>query len=51
MTFVKTAEPITAPPRLRAPNLGVGYGERLVLDGLDVDLPAGELTVIVGPNG
>ncbi len=51
MTFVKTAEPITAPARLRARNLGVGYGERLVLDGLDVDLPAGELTVIVGPNG
>nr|WP_028709270.1 ABC transporter ATP-binding protein [Propionicicella superfundia] len=39
-----------AGPRLAAENLGVGYGNRLVLDGLDVTIPTGELTVIVGPN-
>ncbi len=51
MTFVSMVEPVTTVAPLRARSLGVAYGERLVLDGLDVDLPAGELTVIVGPNG
>ncbi|MEV5817753.1 ABC transporter ATP-binding protein [Micromonospora harpali] len=31
-------------------DLVVGYDERTVLDGLDVTLPAGAFTVIVGPN-
>ncbi|GAA2217501.1 ABC transporter ATP-binding protein [Micromonospora olivasterospora] len=31
-------------------DLVVGYDERTVLDGLDVDLPADAFTVIVGPN-
>ncbi|MFT4107986.1 ABC transporter ATP-binding protein [Propionicimonas sp.] len=37
-------------PRLAGRGLRVGYGERLVLDGLDVAIPDGGLTVIVGPN-
>jgi iron complex transport system ATP-binding protein len=31
-------------------DLVAGYDERTVLDGLDLDLPAGAFTVIVGPN-
>ena len=51
MTAVETVPPITASAPLRGRQLSVGYGERLVLEGLDVELPAGELTMIVGPNG
>lgn len=36
--------------RLAAEDLRVGYGGRGVLDGLDVRIPDGELTVIVGAN-
>lgn len=43
--------PALGTPRLRGRGLRVGYGERLVLDGLDVEVPTGELTMIVGPNG
>ena len=38
------------PSRLQARGLRVGYGEREVLRGLDVDVLDGEFTVIVGPN-
>lgn len=36
---------------LRTRNLTLGYGERIVLDGLSVDIPAGRVTAILGPNG
>lgn len=36
--------------RLRGENLTVGYDRRHVLNGLDVTIPTGEVTVIVGPN-
>ncbi len=35
---------------LRADRIDVGYGERLVLSGLSVDIAAGEITALVGPN-
>lgn len=35
---------------LSARGLNVGYGQRAIIDGLDIDIPRGELTVIVGPN-
>jgi len=35
---------------LRADNLRVGYGERDVLQGVDVPLPEGQITAIVGAN-
>lgn len=41
-------DPETAP--LRARGITVGYGARTIIRGLDVDIPEGELTVIVGPN-
>ncbi|GHC60300.1 ABC transporter ATP-binding protein [Neogemmobacter tilapiae] len=36
---------------LQAQGLGLGYGARRVIDGLDMDLPAGKVTAILGPNG
>ncbi|WP_103528147.1 ABC transporter ATP-binding protein, partial [Streptomyces sp. SM12] len=36
---------------LRIRDLTVGYGEGRVLDGLDLDIPAGELTAVLGPSG
>jgi iron complex transport system ATP-binding protein len=36
--------------RLAGRDLSVGYGPKDVIAGLDIRIPAGELTVIVGPN-
>ena len=44
-----TDTPPTA--RLRAQGVSIGYGDRLVVDGLDLELPAGRVTAVVGPNG
>ena len=38
------------PDRLNASGLTVGYGERAVLHGVDVPLPANRITAIVGAN-
>ena len=38
-------------PRLRAERLSLGYGPRTVVDGLDLRIPDGSFTVIVGANG
>ncbi|WP_206795986.1 ABC transporter ATP-binding protein [Amycolatopsis sp. MtRt-6] len=38
-------------PRLRARELKLGYGEDLVVDGLDLDVLDGTVTAIIGPNG
>jgi len=37
--------------RLRASELRVGYGDSVVLDGLDVDVLDGTVTAVIGPNG
>jgi iron complex transport system ATP-binding protein len=37
--------------RLAAYNLVVGYGDRIILDGLDLEIPTGVVTTIIGPNG
>jgi ATP-binding cassette ChvD family protein len=36
---------------LRAHGLTKAYGEKLLIDGLDFDLPAGGIVGIIGPNG
>jgi iron complex transport system ATP-binding protein len=36
---------------VKVTGLSLGYGERLVVDSVDLDLPSGALTAIVGPNG
>lgn len=38
-------------PRLRAEALTVSYGATPVLEGVDLELPAGVVSAIVGPNG
>ncbi|GAB2841897.1 ABC transporter ATP-binding protein [Actinocorallia aurea] len=46
--------PETASPdavRLSAERVTVGYGGRAVIDGLDVAIPPGVITTIIGPNG
>lgn len=42
--------PEQLPPRISARGIHVGYGDHKVLKGVDFDLPANELTVILGPN-
>ncbi|MFF4248566.1 ABC transporter ATP-binding protein [Streptomyces sp. NPDC001822] len=37
--------------RLAARGITVGYGARTVMDGLDVAIPPGVVTTIIGPNG
>ncbi|MEU0375892.1 ABC transporter ATP-binding protein [Streptomyces cyaneofuscatus] len=38
-------------PRLTARGVTVGYGGRAVIDDLDVVIPSGVVTTIIGPNG
>src|SRR5699024_6506394 len=40
-----------SPPRLRAEGLALGYRDRTVVEGLDLSVPDGAVTAIVGPNG
>lgn len=44
------ADPTGSTTALSARGLRVGYDSRVVLDGLDVDVPAGSFTAVVGPN-
>jgi iron complex transport system ATP-binding protein len=37
--------------RLRADQVSLGYGDRVVVDGLDLDVVAGTVTAVIGPNG
>ncbi|ALJ20721.1 ABC transporter ATP-binding protein [Microbacterium sp. No. 7] len=45
------AENTTAASRLQARALSTGYGERRIISDLDLDVPDGSFTVIIGPNG
>ena len=42
---------ISAPPRLEAADITVGYGGAPVVRDLDLAIPDGQVTTIVGPNG
>ena len=42
---------MTTDHQLIAKDVTLGYGDRTVIEGLDVELPAGKITVIVGSNG
>ncbi|MBB2913827.1 iron complex transport system ATP-binding protein [Streptosporangium becharense] len=37
--------------RLQAVDVRLGYGDRLIVDGLDLGIEAGTVTTIIGPNG
>lgn len=41
----------TDEPRLRARELTLGYGDRTVVEQLDLEVHAGVVTTIIGPNG
>jgi iron complex transport system ATP-binding protein len=41
----------SATTRLGADGVTVGYGDRVVLDNLDVEIPPGVITTVIGPNG
>ncbi|KND26189.1 ABC transporter ATP-binding protein [Streptomyces acidiscabies] len=43
--------PAVAAARLAARGVTVGYGSRTVIDDLDVAVPPGVITTIIGPNG
>jgi iron complex transport system ATP-binding protein len=36
---------------LAAKNLTLGFGNRIIIDELDISIPKGEVTVLIGPNG
>ncbi|MET9092458.1 ABC transporter ATP-binding protein [Streptomyces cyaneofuscatus] len=40
-----------APVRLRARGLTLGYAQRPVIEGLDLEIPHGSFTAVIGPNG
>ncbi|PPK98701.1 iron complex transport system ATP-binding protein [Kineococcus xinjiangensis] len=46
---LRASEPLPG-PRLRAQDLTLAYEQRTVVEGLDLDIPDGSFTVIVGPN-
>lgn len=45
------ADPPTADPAFRLRGVRLGYGAEPVIDGLDLDVPRGRTTVLVGANG
>ncbi|MFJ8861733.1 ABC transporter ATP-binding protein [Streptomyces sp. NPDC102451] len=49
--FTKTDSAVGDVSRLAARDITVGYGGRTVIDGLDVTVPTGLITTIIGPNG
>jgi iron complex transport system ATP-binding protein len=51
MTEQRPGHPERPEVRLRASELRVGYGDSVVLDGLDVDVLDGTVTAVIGPNG
>ncbi|MFD4899323.1 ABC transporter ATP-binding protein [Streptomyces sp. NPDC048511] len=49
--LTKSGPAVEDVPRLAAKGITVGYGGRTVIDGLDVTVPPGLITTIIGPNG
>ncbi|MGW0045155.1 ABC transporter ATP-binding protein [Rhodococcus sp. NPDC003348] len=47
----ETSEGAETTGRLAAENLVACYGDRVIIDGLDLQIPAGVVTTIIGPNG
>ncbi len=47
----QTTEPATGATRLQARSLTTGYTERPVIQALDLDIPDGAFTAVIGPNG
>ncbi|MZF55002.1 ATP-binding cassette domain-containing protein [Streptomyces sp. SID5594] len=49
--ITETRSEVEDVPRLAARGVTVGYGGRAVIDDLDVVIPSGVVTTIIGPNG
>ena len=45
------AAPPPPPSRLRARDVTLGYGDTVVVEHLDLDVPDGAVTAVIGPNG
>ena len=45
------SQSVEAPARLVAKDLTLGYGDRIIVDGLDLAIPTGVITTVIGPNG
>jgi iron complex transport system ATP-binding protein len=50
-TATSAAEGAVPAVRLRAEEIRLAYGDRTVVDGLDLDVVAGTITAVIGPNG
>lgn len=37
--------------RLNGREVTIGYGDNIIVDNLDVEIPDGKITSIIGPNG
>ncbi|MFC7334575.1 zinc ABC transporter ATP-binding protein ZnuC [Rhodocista pekingensis] len=48
---IPTASLPAEPPLLDARSLTVAYGDRIVLDGVDLTVRPGEIVTLIGPNG
>lgn len=51
VTGVESGTETASPERLAARGVTVGYGARTVIEDLDVAIPPGVITTIIGPNG
>ena len=49
--MTETPVPADLAVRLRADGVTLAYGERVVVDGLDLDVLPGKVTAVIGPNG
>ncbi|QLY27767.1 ABC transporter ATP-binding protein [Nocardia huaxiensis] len=51
MTLAADHQHSAADHRLGAENVTLGYGDRVIVDGLSVDIEPGVITTVIGPNG
>jgi phosphate transport system ATP-binding protein len=47
----RTSDVAVAEPLVTVRGLTAGYGQRAILQGIDVDLPQGGVTAVIGPSG
>ncbi|MER5362597.1 ATP-binding cassette domain-containing protein [Streptomyces sp. NPDC002785] len=51
MTAIPTARATTTSPAISALGLRKSYGDKVVLDGIDLSIPEGTVFALLGPNG
>ncbi|WP_189850567.1 ATP-binding cassette domain-containing protein, partial [Streptomyces omiyaensis] len=51
MLMPSQADGRPAPPAITANGLRKSYGDKVVLDGVDLHIPAGTVFALLGPNG